>query len=381
MTHRPIARADVVGSLLRPAGLRAAIDDFYGEGHRAVQAEERARDRSGLRRLEDEAIRDAVARQIAAGVDVVTDGEFRRYMFQNSFWDALTGFTTDRNPVEFRGDDGTTVTWHVHRIEDRLARKGENGAAAEAGFMASITDHPFKVTFPAASLLALPFTYKPGVNDHAYSGLEELVDHCVELERELIAETVSAGAREIQLDFPAYPYLVDPIWQQAMAEIGWTVDAALELALRADRAVVADLPSDVRVSMHVCRGNNQSRYLCEGALDPVADAMFALPYDRFLVEWEDQSRMGGFDALRSVPRDGPVVVLGIVSSKRPELESVEEIAARIDDAGRFLPLDQLAVSTQCGFASTLAGNELDVEDQWAKLRLVGDVADRVWGAA
>ena len=109
--------------------------------------------------------------------------------------------------------------------------------------------------------------------------------------------------------------------------------------------------------------------------------MFALPYDRFLVEWEDHSRMGGFDALRSVPRDGPVVVLGIVSSKRPELESVEEIAARIDDASRFLPLDQLAVSTQCGFASTLAGNELDVEDQWAKLGLVAEVADRVWGGA
>ena len=369
----------MVGSLLRPAGLRAAIDDFYGAGHRAVQAEEREQDRSDLRRAEDDAIRDAVARQVDAGLDVVTDGEFRRYMFQNSFWDALTGFTTDRNPVEFRGDDGSTVTWHVHRIEDRLARTGENGAAAEAGYMVSITDHPFKVTFPAASLLALPFTYKPGVNDHAYSGLEELVDHCVELERELIAEAVAAGAREIQLDFPAYPYFVDPVWQQAMAEIGWTVDSALDLALEADRAVVADLPDGIGASMHVCRGNNQSRYLCEGALDPVAEAMFDLPYDRFLVEWEDPVRMGGFGALASVPRGGPVVVLGIVSSKRPDLEPIDDVLARIDEAAGFLPLEQLAVSTQCGFASTLAGNEVGVDDQWAKLELVAAVADRMWG--
>lgn len=380
MNCRSPARADVVGSLLRPVELRTAVDACYGEGHRAVQSEERESDRVELRAIEDLAVRDVVRRQIEVGLDVVTDGEFRRYMFQNSFWDALTGFTTDRNPVEFRGDDGSTVTWHVHRIEDRLARSGENRAAAEASFLDELTDHPFKVTFPAASLFALPFTFKPGVNDHAYGDLEELVAHCVELESALIAEAIAAGAQEIQLDFPAYPYLVDPVWQQAMADVGWSIEAALALAVSADTNVVADIPSDVTISMHVCRGNNQSRYLCEGPLDAVAEELFSLPYDRFLVEWEDPDRMGGFEALRAVPRGGPIVVLGIVSSKRAALESVDEIAARVDEASRRLPIDQLAISTQCGFASTLYGNDLSHDEQWSKLALVAAVADQVWGS-
>ena len=130
--------------------------------------------------------------------------------------------------------------------------------------------------------------------------------------------------------------------------------------------------------MHVCRGNNQSRYLCEGALDPVAEAMFSLPYDRFLVEWEDPERMGGFEALAAAPTPGPIVVLGLVSSKRPDLESPDALCVTIDEASRRLPLDQLALSTQCGFASTLPGNAVTEEDQWRKLQLVADVAGRVW---
>ena len=144
--------------------------------------------------------------------------------------------------------------------------------------------------------------------------------------------------------------------------------------------MVADIPSDVTISMHVCRGNNQSRYLCEGPLDAVAEELFSLPYDRFLVEWEDPDRMGGFDALRAVPRGGPIVVLGIISSKRAVLESVDEIAARVDEASRRLPIDQLAISTQCGFASTLYGNDLSNDEQWSKLALVAAVADREWGS-
>lgn len=372
------ARADVVGSLLRPPALKAAVEAFYAPGHRALTADERARDRRALTRLEDEAIRAALARQIELGLDVVTDGEMRRYMFQNSFWDAVEGFTTDRNPVEFRGDDGTTVTWHVHRIEDRLRRVGTNPAADEARFLAGCTDHPFRVTFPAASLFALPFTFKPGVNDHAYRDLVELVEHCVELEAELVAETVAAGARGIQFDFPAYPYLVDPTWREAIAATGWTVDEILELAVWADTRVRRAVPAGIEVALHVCRGNNRSRYLCEGPLDEVAEALFTLPYDRFLVEWEDPARMGGFAALDAVPRPGPTVVLGLISSKRRELENPGAVVGRLGEAADRLPLDQLAVSTQCGFASTLGGNELSEADQWRKLGLVAAVADEVW---
>ena len=130
--------------------------------------------------------------------------------------------------------------------------------------------------------------------------------------------------------------------------VGWSVADALGLAVSADTDVVADIPPHVTISMHVCRGNNQSRYLCEGPLDELAEELFSLPYDRFLIEWEDPDRMGGFEALRAVPRGGPIVVLGIVSSKRAALESVDEIAVRVDEASRRLPIDQLAISTQCG---------------------------------
>ena len=370
-------RAEVVGSLLRPPALREAVDRFYGEGHHAVLDEERAADRSALARVEDEAIREAVARQVDLGLDVVTDGEFRRWMFLNSFWDAVEGFSTDKNPVEFRADDGSTITWNVQRIEDRL-RPVDSPAAREAAFMAELTDHPFKVTFPAASLFALPFTFKPGVNDHAYADLDELVDHCIEIERGLVADAVAAGAGYVQFDFPAYPYFCDPRWVAALDEAGWTVDRARDLAERADRAVLEGMPEGVTTAMHVCRGNNQSRYVCEGPLNPVAETLFGLPYDILLVEWDDLDRMGDFSALQALPDDGPTVVLGLISSKKPGLADDTEVTRRIEEAARFADLDQLALSTQCGFASTLAGNEVTPDDQWAKLAQVARVAQQVW---
>ncbi len=374
----PRCRAEVVGSLLRPPPLRAAVDAFYAEGHHAVLPEERDADRRELTRVEDECIREAVQRQVDLGLDVVTDGEFRRWMFLNSFWDAVEGFSTDRNPVEFRADDGSTITWNVQRIEDRL-RPVDSPAAREAAFLAELTDHPFKVTFPAASLFALPFTFKPGVNDHAYRDLDELVDHCVEIERQLVADAVAAGARYVQFDFPAYPYLCDERWRAAMDELGWTAERALEVAQRADRAVLAGLPDGVTTALHVCRGNNQSRYVCEGALDPVAEALFGgLDYDVLLVEWEDPARMGDFSALRHLPADGATVVLGLITSKQPGVEDDDDVVRRIDEASTFAPLDQLALSTQCGFASTLQGNEVSPDDQWAKLAQVVRVAQRVW---
>lgn len=374
----PPYRAEVVGSLLRPPALRDAVDRFYAAGHHAVLPEERTADRSELEGLEDECIREAVTRQVDIGLHVVTDGEFRRWMFLNSFWDAVEGFSTDRNPVEFRADDGSTITWNVQRIEDRL-RPVDSPAAREAAFLAGLTDQPFKVTFPAASLFALPFTFKPGVNDHAYRDLDELVEHCVEIERALVADAVAAGARYVQFDFPAYPYLCDERWLPAMAELGWSAERALEVAVRADRAVREGLPDDVTTAMHVCRGNNQSRYVCEGALDPVAETLFAgLGYDVLLVEWEDPARMGDFSALRHLPADGPVVVLGLISSKRPGTEADDDIARRIDQAAAFADLDRLALSTQCGFASTLPGNAVTPDDQWAKLEQVVRVAERVW---
>jgi len=372
------ARAEVVGSLLRPKTLRAAVNAFYGEGHRAVLDDERATGADALHMVEDEAIADVVHRQIDLGLDVVTDGEFRRYMFLNSFWDAVRGFSTEDNPVEFRNDSGDTVVWHVHKVVDRL-EKVDNPVSREAAFMSGITDHPFKVTLPAGSIFSNPYTWKPGVNDHAYSTRQELTDHAVTIERQLVADAVLEGAGYVQFDFPMYPFLVDDRWRRQMIEDGFDLDVVLEEAIAADRAVLEGIPDCVTTGIHICRGNYRSRYLCEGSLEPLAERIFnELDYDVFLVEWEDPERMGDVSPIRFVP-PGKTLVLGVVDTKTPRVQTDDELTARLEDAARFLDLDQLAISPQCGFASVIDGNEIIEDTQWEKMASVGRVAERIWG--
>jgi 5-methyltetrahydropteroyltriglutamate--homocysteine methyltransferase len=351
------------------------VEAVYEQGHRALLPEERAKDLGALHAAEDDAIREAVARQESLGLDVVTDGEFRRYMFLNSFWDAVEGFSTDRATTTFRNERGEEATWYVQRVEERL-RPVDSPAAREAAFLAGVATRPFKVTFPAASLFCHPFTFAP---EHAYADLGELVAHAIELERGLIADAVAAGVRYVQLDFPLYPYLVDERWAAAFREAGHDPDALFEAALAADEAVLEGLGDGVRTALHVCRGNYRSRWLCEGSLAPVAERMFGeLPYDAFLVEWDDVGRDGGYEPIRHVP-EGRTMVMGLVSTKTPVLESEDDLLRRIEEAATYLPLEQLALSPQCGFASVVEGNEIDEGTQWRKLELVARVAGRVWG--
>jgi 5-methyltetrahydropteroyltriglutamate--homocysteine methyltransferase len=372
---RSPARAEVVGSLLRPPALRAAVEAFYGAGHSAVLDEERAKDSSALRALEDDAIREAVRRQIDAGLDVVSDGEFRRWMFLNSFYDAVDGVRTDKT-VTFRNDRGEDVELRVHEIVDRL-RPVDSPAAREASFLAGVTGaHPFKVAFPAASIFGHPFTTVSG----AYVSLEEFVEHAIEIERGLVADAIAAGARYVQFDFPLYPYLVDPAWTARFREAGHGVDTLLDTALEADRAVLQEIPEGVTTALHICRGNYRSSWMCEGSLEPVAERVFGtLPYDAFLVEWDDQGRDGGFEPVRFL-RDDSIMDMGLISTKTPALEDEEEVVRRLDEAAGFAGgLDRLAISPQCGFASVMVGNETNEDAQWRKLELVGRVADRLWG--
>ena len=369
--RRP-ARAEVVGSLLRPPALRAAIEAAYEPGHHALLADERAKDLTALREAEDVAIGHAVRRQIELGLDVVSDGEFRRYMFTNSFYDAVDGVATD-NVVEFTNARGERVELAVHSVKRRLRKIG-SPAAREAEFMASVTGHPFKVTLPAASLFTHPF----GVAPEAYTSVTEFADHAVAIERELIAEAIAAGCRYVQLDFALYPYLVDDAWMTRFRQAGHSFEELLDRALAADRAVLDGMPDEVTTGLHLCRGNYRSRWLCAGSLEPLAERMFAeLPYDVFLVEWDDVARDGGYESIRFVP-PGPIVALGIVSSKTPNVEDEDAVVRRLEEASRHLEIDQLAVSTQCGFASVMEGNEIDEDVQWRKLDLVARVADRVW---
>ncbi|HEX5250099.1 MAG TPA: hypothetical protein VFW14_10580 [Gaiellales bacterium] len=376
--RRP-ARAEVVGSLLRPAALRRAVDAFYAPGHSAVLDEERGRDRTLLTELENRAIREVVERQIACGLDVVTDGEFRRWMFLNSFYDAVEGFRTD-NVVTFRNDDGREFELAVHEIVDRL-RPVDSPAAREATFMASTTDHPFKVTFPAASIFGHPFTFKRGLTDKAYADLTGFVAHAIEIERLLVADAVAAGADYIQFDFPLYPYLADPVWAARFRQQGHEPADLLEAALAADTAVLDGLPAHVTTALHICRGNYRSSWMCEGSLEPVAEAVFGgLPYDSFLVEWDDLGRDGGFEPIRFL-REGSVMVMGLINSKVPDLEYEDDLMRQMDQAAAIVGgMNRLAISPQCGFASVMVGNDTDADAQWRKLALVGRIADRLWSS-
>ncbi|MGA9159534.1 MAG: 5-methyltetrahydropteroyltriglutamate--homocysteine S-methyltransferase [Actinomycetota bacterium] len=378
MSQRTPARAEVVGSLLRPPALRRAIDDFYADGHSAVLAAERAKDRSALTVFENDAIRDAVRRQIERGLDVVSDGEFRRWMFLNSFYDAVEGFRTD-NVVTFRNPHGEAVPLRVHEIVDRL-RPIDSPAAREAAFMGRVAGgHPFKITFPAPSIFGHPFSYKPGVTS-GYASLDEFVAHAIEIERALVADAIAAGARYIQFDFPIYVYVTDPTWMERFRSAGHDADGLLGKAIEADRAILEGIPEDVTTALHICRGNFRSSWMCEGSLEPVAERVFGeLPYDAFLVEWDDLGRDGGFEPIRFL-RDGSTMVMGIVSTKTPVLEDQDDLVRKMEQAAGFVGgMDRLAISPQCGFASVMVGNEIGEDTQWQKLDLVARVADRLWG--
>ncbi len=378
-TPRRPARAEVVGSLLRPPKLRAAVEEFYEPGHSAVLSDERAKDRSQLERLENEAIDDAVRRQIDLGLDVVTDGEFRRWMFLNSFYDAVEGIRTD-NVVTFHNARGEDVPLSVHEVVDRL-RPIDSPAAREASYLAGSTEgFPFKVTFPAASIFGHPFTWKLGITDVAYGSLQEFVDHAIEIERGLVADAIAAGARYVQFDFPLYVYVSDPVWRARFGERGPDMGELLDAAIAADQAVLEGIPEGVTTALHICRGNFRSSWMCEGSLEPVAERVFGeLPYDAFLVEWDDQGRDGGFEPIRFL-RKGSTMVMGLISTKTPVLEDEDDLVRRMEEAVSIVGgLDRLAISPQCGFASVMVGNEIDEDTQWRKLELVSRVADRLWG--
>jgi 5-methyltetrahydropteroyltriglutamate--homocysteine methyltransferase len=375
--NRFVPRAEQVGSLKRSSRLVAANEAIYAPGHVAIEASERAHGLDELYAIAEEDARRVLQKQLDIGLDVVTDGEFRRYMFLNSLFDGITGFSSEVAKARFKAADGSVIEWNMQYVVDKLAQV-DSPAAREAAFLSGATDHLYKVTFPAGSFLALPYNFKADINGHAYDSHRRLIEDVVAIEKRMIADVVAAGCRYVQLDFPVYPFLCDTDWRARMEKHGYDWKETLELAAWADREVVAGLPPHVRTGIHVCRGNNQSRHVAEGALDPVAETLFSLPYDSFLIEWEDKARTGDYTALRHVPEGDSVVVLGIVSSKQPTLERQEDLLRELDQASRFLDPSRLAISPQCGFASTLKGNLVTEDDQWRKLELVASTARRFW---
>jgi 5-methyltetrahydropteroyltriglutamate--homocysteine methyltransferase len=366
-------RAEQVGSLLRPPALLAA---------RAAFADGRL-DLSSLRAKEDEAIRAAVARQREIGLDVLADGEMRRYSWLTGMADSVDGFMPDSVMLEWHGPGGGPEKTTAKIVGARLSRR-QRLTAHEVPLMKSLATSqpglpaPFKVTVPAPSNF-VPTGFKPGVTDRFYKDRDALLTDLVAIVREEIAWLVGQGVTYIQLDAPFYSHYLDPQHRAAMKMSGADPDAEFLAAVAGDNASFAGLARDgVTIAVHICRGNSRSRWYTEGGYDAIAEKLFSrLEVDRFLLEY-DTDRSGGFEPLRLVPH-GKDVVLGLITTKEPTLERKDDVRRRIDQAARYMPLEHLALSPQCGFASIAAGNLLSDADQWKKLELVVDVARNTWG--
>ena len=387
---KPAFRADHIGSLQRPQALLDEVHRIYEPGHTALLADERAKDRERLTQLEDAAIKDVVARQDAIGLPVLTDGEFRRIMYFNSFYDAVDGVAPSQTKLQFHGDDGSVVEHEGPVAIVGKVDKIDSPAAREVAFTADLTNTPIKATFPTASFLVTHALLGPAIAGGAYGSLDEAADALVDVLRDLVDDAVGAGATYVQFDVSGYMMVAASPLGGFMKSKGIDLDAAIAKMLEADRRVVEGLPEHVTTCLHQCRGNYASRYASKhDHIGELGEEFFALPYDRFTLEWDDYVERGDADyrALERVPRGGATVVLGVVSTREPRLETQDEIAAKIERASKHIPIEQLAISPQCGFSSALTtgdddrpdGNLLDENTQWQKLELLVNAAERIWG--
>ena len=360
-------RADHIGSLLRPAELLQARGANVG-------AEQ-------LRALEDKHILRAIERQKELGFKIFTDGELRRGNFMSDFNDAVEGI-----------DEGVAVarTWQTGAGASPRPSMVPGTVIGKIKQTRRLTKHEFtfvkqhspgdiKVTLPTANQFPAIY-YKKGISDKVYPSHSAFLWDIVPVIKAEIQALTSEGAQYVQIDAPRYSYYIDPKWRSYVKnEMGLDPDQALDEAIRADNACLEGANRQgVILAIHLCRGNNRSQWYAEGGYDAIAEKLFGqLNVDAFLLEYESE-RAGTFEPLRFVPR-GKTVVLGLVSSKLAEMESAEHLAKRIDEAGKHMPLENLALSPQCGFASTMEGNLLSEEQQWQKLKLVADTAKAVWG--
>ncbi len=360
-------RADHVGSFLRPADL--------------LEARQTAQNAEKLRALEDQHISRVLAKQKELGFDIFTDGELRRRNFMSDFTDAVEGFDFDDAVARSwkAGDKGVAPVSRVAGIVTKKLRQLKPLTGHELPFTKSQRPGNIKMTLPSATQFPA-ISFKRGVTDAVYKNHSELLWAIVDIMKSDLAKLSGDGVKYIQVDAPRYSYYMDPKWREWIrTEIGMDPDAALDEAIKADNACFrAARRTGVTLAIHLCRGNNRSHWYAEGGYDAIAEKLFGtLDVDRFLLEYDD-ARSGTFEPLRFVPK-GKTVVLGLVSSKVPQMEEADQLAKRIDEAAKFVPMENLALSPQCGFASTAEGNLITEDRQWAKLKLVADTARRVWG--
>jgi 5-methyltetrahydropteroyltriglutamate--homocysteine methyltransferase len=373
-------RTDVVGSLLRPARLKQAYAD---RDQGKISAEE-------LSRIEDDAIREAVRLQESVGLDVVTDGEFRRLNFQDSFAASVSGFEARRLDLAFVESlvrEGKPLQrWDPYHVADGAAilqrrpvsqklRLVRNLPLEEYRFVSRVATKPAKVTLVGPDRIVQRFDYQNSKS--VYWSIDDFVSDVVRIEREMVRSLIEAGCPYVQIDAPSYTAYVDAPSLQEMRDRGEDPMKNLARSIKADNEILR-LFDNVTFGIHLCRGNQRSMWHREGSYDAIAEKLFnELRHDRLLLEY-DSPRAGTFEPLRFVPK-GKIVVLGLVSTKVPELETVDELKRRIDRASKYIALEQLAISPQCGFASDVVGNLISEDDQKRKLEVVVETARQVWG--
>ena len=381
-------RVDHIGSLVRPAKLREVFARF---DRKQVDPEE-------LRQAQDEAIRNVIASQEAHGLPIVTDGEFRRHNFQESFSEAVSGFDVPQdtsryyetrqvnlNPLERaeQNFDETGPAIITRRGAAERLKLVRNVPLEEFRYSQSVAKTPVKTTLIGPDRVAQRFRWE--TSRSVYNGLADFVDHVVAIQRQMIAELVRAGCKYIQIDAPGYTAYVDQISLDRMRSRGEDPQRNLQRSIDADNALIVDFPG-VTFGIHICRGNARTidpktgklvpQWHREGSYDAIAEQLFgSLKHDRILLEY-DSERAGGFEPLRVVPKD-KIVVLGLVSTKSSDLETVEDLMRRIDQATKFLPLDQLALSPQCGFGG-IDSKVLSEDEMWKKLDAIVETARQVW---
>ena len=363
-------RADHIGSLLRPTEL--------------LQARSAGSSGQQLRALEDKHILQALQRQRDLGFKIFTDGELRRLNFMSDFNEAVEGIDESDNLLRSWQASTSGISSQPSRVPGIVVGKIQQTRRLtqhELDFMKQHSPGDIKITLPTANQFPAIY-YKRGISDKIYPTHSALLWDIVPVIRTEIRALVNEGVQYVQIDAPRYSYYIDPKWRGYIKnEMGLDPDQALEEAIRADNACLEGAKRhDVILAIHLCRGNNRSQWYAEGGYDAIAEKLFAqLQVDAFLLEYES-ARSGTFEPLRFVPR-GKTVVLGLVSSKLPELESQEQLKRRIDEASKYVPLENLAISPQCGFASTMESNLLTEDEQWRKLKLVVDTAKDIWGQA
>jgi 5-methyltetrahydropteroyltriglutamate--homocysteine methyltransferase len=357
-------RSDVIGSLLRPAYLKEARKKRDSGELTHVE----------FKKIEDRAVNEAIDMQLQAGLAVITDGEMRRYAFYGHLVDAVEGYDKFGGwAIPFHDDQGNEVVIKRPVVVSKL-RRVRPLCEEEFVYLRAKTEHPAKVTIISAQQAAAYFDAEKSKG--AYSTIDAYLSDLVDILKTEVEELIRLGCTYIQIDSPQYTGLLDPSIREGYRKRGNDPDKLLDRCIELDNAVIGNHPG-VTFGLHMCRGNNQSKYYASGSYDPIASVFERTKFNNFLLEYDDD-RSGGFEPLKHVPEDR-TVVLGLVTSKKPKLESKDELKQRIAEASKYVPMDRLALSTQCGFASTEEGNLLTATDQDAKLKLVAETAKEVWG--